>query len=66
VNSDHSKCSGICLHPENVCLREKDSLRNIAPEKPVRIGVRNVNIIESDNDRCSREIYSPAIPTKLK
>jgi hypothetical protein len=41
-------------------------LRNIAPEKPVRIGVRNDNMVESDNDRCSREIYIPARPTKLK
>jgi hypothetical protein len=65
VNSDH-KDNRERLHPENICLREKGSLRNIAPEKPVRIGVMNVNMVASDNDRCSREIYIPARPTKLK
>ena len=41
-------------------------MRNIVPEKPVRIGVRNVNMIASESDRCSRDIYIPARPTKLK
>ena len=41
-------------------------MRNIAPEKPVRIGVRNVNMVASDNDRRSREKYIPARPMKLK
>ena len=65
VNSDHSMYSQRCLHPENVCLREKGSLRNIAPVKPVRIGVRYVNMVDSDNDKCSMDIYIPARPTKL-
>jgi len=54
------------LHPESIFLEEKSSLRNIAPEKPVRIGVRNVNMVASDNDRRPREKYIPARPTKLK
>jgi hypothetical protein len=41
-------------------------LRNIAPEKPVRIGVRNVNMVASDKVRRSREKYIPARPIKLK
>jgi hypothetical protein len=57
---------GVCLPPENVCLREKGSLRNIAPENPVRIGVRKVNTVASDNDRYCREKYIPERPTKLK
>ena len=45
-------------------MREKGSLRNIAPVKPVTIGVRYVNMVESDNDKCSMDIYIPARPTK--
>jgi hypothetical protein len=41
-------------------------LRNIAPEKPRRIGIMNVNMVASDTDRCSRERYNPARPMKLK
>jgi hypothetical protein len=47
-------------------LREKGSLRNIAPENPVRIGAMNVNTVASDNDRCCREKYIPERVTKLK
>jgi hypothetical protein len=38
-------------NPENDSLKEMVSLRNIAPEKPVRIGATNVNMVASDNDR---------------
>jgi hypothetical protein len=55
-----------CLRPERIFLKERSSLRNIAPEKPVRIGVRNVNMVASDNDRRPREKYIPARPMKLK
>jgi hypothetical protein len=41
-------------------------LRNIAAEKPVRIGVTNVNMAASDNDKCFRERYIPARVMKLK
>jgi hypothetical protein len=41
-------------------------LRNIAPENPVRIGARNVNMVASDNDRRPREKYIPERPMKLK
>lgn len=41
-------------------------MRNIAPEKPVRIGVRNVNMVASDNDRRPREKYIPVRPMKLR
>jgi len=54
------------LHAETIFLKERSSLRNIAPEKPVRIGARNVNMVASDNDRRSREKYIPARPMKLK
>ena len=40
-------------------LSERDSLRNIAPEKPVRIGARNFNTTASDKDRYYREKYIP-------
>jgi hypothetical protein len=55
-----------CLPPEKVCLVEKGSFRNIAPENPVRIGVINVNAVESDSDRYCREKYKPESPTKLQ
>ena len=45
----------VCLHPENVWLREMGSLRKIAPENPVRIGARNVKTVASDNDKYFRE-----------
>jgi hypothetical protein len=54
------------LHPERIFLKERSSLRNIAPEKPVRIGVRNDNVVASDKDKCFRERYTPARPVKLK
>jgi len=54
------------LHAESKFLKERSSLRNIAPEKPVRIGVRNVNMVASDNDRRLREKYIPARLMKLK
>jgi hypothetical protein len=41
-------------------------LRNIAAEKPVRIGVTNVNMVALDNDKCFREVYVPARAMKLK
>lgn len=41
-------------------------MRDIAPEDPVRIGERNVNMVASDNDRRLREKYNPARPMKLK
>jgi hypothetical protein len=41
-------------------------LRNIAPEKPRRIRVMNVNMVASDTDRFSRERYIPERPMKLK
>ena len=40
-------------------------MRNTAPEKPVRIGTRNVNAVASDNDKYCREKYSPDIPKNL-
>jgi hypothetical protein len=54
------------LQAETIFLKERSSLRNIAPEKPVRIGIRNVNMVASDNDRRPREKYIPARPMKLK
>jgi hypothetical protein len=54
------------LHPARISLRERGSLRNIAPEKPVRTGVRNVNTIASDNDRYRREKYNPKRPKNLR
>jgi len=42
-----------------ISFKERDSFRNITPEKPVRIGARNFNTVESDNDRCCREKYIP-------
>ena len=41
-------------------------MRNIAAEKLVRIGVTNVNVAASDNDKCFRERYIPARAMKLK
>ena len=41
-------------------------MRNIAAEKPVKIGVINVNMFASDNDKCFRERYIPTRATKLK
>jgi len=35
------------------------SFRNIAPEKPVRIGAMNFNTTASENDRYFREKYIP-------
>ncbi len=66
VSSEHIKNNRECLHPESISLKEMTSLRNVAPEKPVRIGARNVNMVASDNDRRSREKYIPARPMKLK
>jgi hypothetical protein len=40
-------------------------LRNTAPEKPVRIGVRNVNTVASDNDKYCKEKYTPETPKNL-
>lgn len=55
-----------CLHPESMFLKERPSLRNIAPEKQVMIGARNVNAVASDNDKYFRERYTPASVKKLK
>jgi hypothetical protein len=55
VSSEDSKNNRERIHPESISLKERTSLRNIAPEKPVRIGARNVNMAASDNDKCSRE-----------
>ena len=41
-------------------------MRNIVPEKPVRVGAMNVNTVASDDDRCCREKYIPERVTKLK
>jgi hypothetical protein len=54
------------LPPESIFLKERSSLRDIAPEDPVRIGERNVNMVASDNDRRPREKYNPARPMKLE
>jgi len=48
-----------------ISFRERDSFRNITPEKPVRIGARNFNTTASDNDRCCREKYKPESPVNL-
>jgi hypothetical protein len=42
-----------------ISLNERDSPRNIAPEKPVRIGATNLNVTASDKDRYCREKYIP-------
>jgi len=47
------------------CLRERGSFRNIAAEKPVRIGAMNFNTIASENERYCREKYVPEIPRNL-
>jgi hypothetical protein len=39
----------------HISLRERVSLRNIDPEKAVRIGAMKVNTVASDNDKCCRE-----------
>jgi len=49
-----------------VSLREKGSLRKIAPENPVRVGAMNCNTVASDNDRYCREKYNPERPMKLE
>ena len=40
-------------------------MRNTAPEKPVRIGTRNVNTVASDNDKYCKEKYTPQRPKNL-
>jgi hypothetical protein len=47
------------------CLRERGSFRNIAAEKPVRIGAMNFNTIASENERYCKEKYVPEIPRNL-
>jgi hypothetical protein len=47
-------------------LNERDSSRNIAPEKPVRIGARNFNMTASDKDRYFREMYNPEMEVNLR
>ena len=54
------------LHAESIFLKERPSLKNIAPENPVRIGARNFNMVASDNDKCFRERYAPTSVMKLK
>jgi hypothetical protein len=46
-------------------LSERVSFKNIAPEKPVRIGARNLNTTASDKDRYCREKYIPQTPVNL-
>jgi hypothetical protein len=46
-------------------LRERVSLRNIAPAKAVKIGVMKVSTVTSDNDKYSREKYNPEIEKNL-
>jgi hypothetical protein len=46
-------------------LRDKASLRNIAPEKPVRIGAKNLMTTASDSDRCFKEKNNPEIEMNL-
>lgn len=55
-----------CSRPAAICLSERDSLRKITPEKPVRIGARNFNTIASDKDRYSREKYIPERAVNLR
>lgn len=52
-------CDHGCLQPAPICLRERRSFRNIAPEKPVRIGAINFSTAASENDRYFREKYIP-------
>ena len=47
-------------------MRERGSLRNIAPEKPVRIGARNFNTTASESDRYFREKYIPERAVNLR
>jgi hypothetical protein len=47
-------------------LSERDSPRNIVPEKPVRIGARNFNTTASDKDRYCREKYIPERAVNLR
>ena len=54
------------IHPASNSLGEKGSLRNKAPEKPVKVGVRNVNTVASDNDRYFKEKYMPQRPVNLR
>jgi hypothetical protein len=55
-----------CSRPAMTPLSERDSLRNITPEKPVRIGARNFNTTASDKDRYCREKYIPEIEVNLR
>ena len=40
-------------------------MRNTAPEKPVKIGTRNVKTVASDNDKYCKEKYTPQRPVNL-
>jgi hypothetical protein len=40
-------------------LRKRRSFKNIAPEKPVRIGAMYLNTTASEYDRYCREKYIP-------
>jgi len=42
------------------------SLRNTDPEKPVRIGIRKVSTVASDNERYFKEKYTPKRPKNLQ
>jgi hypothetical protein len=44
----------------------KGSLRNIAPEIPVRKGTKNFNTIASDNDKYCKEKYVPERAVNLR
>ena len=48
-----------CVHPASTSPIERDSFRNTAPEKPVRIGAMKVNTVASDNDKYCKEKYIP-------
>ena len=58
-------CDHECLQPAQICLRGRRSFRNIAPEKPVRIGVMNFITTASENDRYFREKYIPESAVNL-
>ena len=48
-----------CVQPASTSPIERDSFRNTAPEKPVRIGAMKVNTVASDNDKYCKEKYIP-------
>lgn len=65
MNKNHRERVGR-LHPATNSLSERGSLRNMAPEKPVRIGIMNVSTVASDNDKYCKEIYIVVMPKNLR